>query len=170
MIRKKKLEKLDNNLIAMKNGYISFTIENMCNRFPYLCERILGHLDGQNLVKIKDSSKKLSHFIQSNRRYFLRIIAKYTERLDKQSWTKVVTKTTTGLIKKLAFDLVEFFKLPCVCCHERPIDYMRFDGPAGSRHNWHPLHVAAKLGYSELYEYITAKTEDFNPATMFQES
>ena len=166
-MRKKKLEELDNNLIAMKNGYISCTIENLCNRFPHLSERILVHLDDQNFVKIKDSSKKLNHFIQSNRRYFLRIINKYSERLDKQSWNKVVTKTTTGFIKKLSFDLVEFFKLPCICCYERPIDYMRFEGPAASRHNWHPLHVAAKLGYSELYEYITAKTEDFNPVTSF---
>ena len=167
MIKKKKLEKFDNNLIAMKNGYISCTLENLCNRFPHLSERILVHLNDRNFVKIKDSSKKLNNFIKSNRRYFLRIINKYTERLDKQSWTKVVTKTTTGLIKKLAFDLVEFFNLPCVCCHERPIDYMRFDGPSASRHNWHPLHVAAKLGYSELYEYISAKTGDFNPVTSF---
>ena len=154
IIRKKKLKNLDNYLIAMKNGHISCTIENLCNRFPHLSERILVHLDDQNFVKIKDASKKLNYFIQSNRHYFLRIINKYTERLDKKSWTKLVTKTTTGLIKKLAFDLVEFFKLPCVCCYERPIDYMRFESTAASRHNWHPLHIAAKLGYSELYESL----------------
>ena len=95
MIRKDKLEELGNDLIAMKIGYISCTIENLCDRFPHLSERILVHLDDQNFVKIKDSSKKLNRFIQSNRRYFLRIINKYTERLDKKSWTKLVTKTTT---------------------------------------------------------------------------
>ena len=47
---------------------------------------------------------------------------------------------------------------------------MRFESTAVSRHNWHPLHVAAKLAYSELYEYITAKTEDFNPVTSFRVS
>ena len=85
--------------------------------------------------------------------------------LDKQSWAKAVTKTSTGIIKKLALALSKFFKWPCECCYERPTDHMRFEGTTASSHNWHPLHIAAKLGQSELYEYITAKTEDFNPVT-----
>ena len=154
----------------MKNGYISCTIENLWNRLPHLSERILVHLDDQHFVKIKDSSKKLNHFIQSNRRYSLRIINKYTERLDKQSWTKVVTKTSTEIVKKLVLALVEFIKLPsCICCCERPTDYMRQseDFKEPPVHDWHPHHIVAELGLSELYEYIATKTEDFNPATSF---
>ena len=145
------------------------TMENLSNRFPHLSERIFTHLDDQSIVKIQNSSKKLYHFTQSNRLYFLRIIHKYNESLNKQSWTKVVTQTSTRIVKKLALALVEFIKSPsCICCCERPTDYMRSgDFKEPTVHDWHPHHIAAEFGHSELYEYIATKTEDFNPATSF---
>ena len=85
--------------------------------------------------------------------------SKYNENLDKKSWTKVVTKTSTEIVKKLALALVEFIKLPYICCYERCIDYMSNECKSASIHNWHPHHIAAKFGHSELHEYITAKSD-----------
>ena len=81
--------------------------------------------------------------------------------------TKLLKKALTGNVKKLALALLEFIKLPCICCYERFIDYMSNKCKSASIHNWHSHHFAAKFGHSELYEYITAKTENFNPATSF---
>ena len=125
-----------------------------------MSDRIYDYLDGQSFVKIQDSSKKLYHFIQSNKLYFLKIIHKYNENLDKQSGTKVVKKAPTGIVKKLALALIEFIKLPFICCYEQFIDYMSNECKSASIHDWHPHHIAAKFGHSELYE-------DFNPATSF---
>ena len=82
--------------------------------------------------------------------------------------TRVATRTSTGIVKKLALAHVEIMKLPCICCFERPTDYMRTeDFKKPPVHDWHPHHIAAKFGHSDLYEYIATKTEDFNPATSF---
>ena len=70
-------------------------------------------------------------------------------------------------MKKLALALLEFIKLPCICCYELFIDYLSNECESASIHNWHPHHIAAKFGHSELYEYIATKTEDFNSPTSF---
>ena len=126
-------------------------MERLCLRFPHLSKSILNNLDNQNLMKSKEASKEIFHFLENERFYWIRMIGRKYWNFEgfEESWKEAIHQTPFDLINELANEVQSLFTSHNLCSISiRPI---------------HPLHVAALQGNLKLYKYIVAKTKDKMP-------
>ena len=78
----------------------------------------MRNVDNKSLDTLKKVSRELSGFLEEERFYWLRVIQSYDENNIKQSksWKKLVDKTPSEVIKKLALVLHEFINLHPTSC------------------------------------------------------
>ena len=133
-------------------------MEVLCVRFSFVFKKLLFHLDDQHLVRLKEASRLVSHHIDDERYYYIRIIQKLFEQHNgragelPKSWKKVIEKTPIKIIRQLAIVTTNFIKTPC------SVRAWKMDNL-----QWHPLHVVAEQGHLELLNHVIEKTGDNNP-------
>ena len=133
-------------------------MEVLCVRFSFVFKKLLFNLDDQCLIKLKEASRQVSHHIDNERYYYIRIIQKLFEQHNgcagelSESWKKVIEKTPIKIIRQLAMVTTNFIKTP------RSVRAWKNDTLP-----WHPLHVVAEQGHLELLNHVIEKTGDNNP-------
>ena len=78
----------------------------------------MRNVDNKSLDTLKKVSRELSGFLEEERFYWLRVIQSYDENDIKRSksWKKLVDKTPSEVIKKLALVLYKFINLHPTSC------------------------------------------------------
>ena len=81
-------------------------------RFPTLAVEILNNLDDQSLMKYKESNRDNWKFLGQERFYWIRILKKFNDYFEtsRETWRKAISKTSAGIVKKLAIAVFTFFK------------------------------------------------------------
>ena len=81
-------------------------------RFPTLAVEILNNLDDQSLMKYKESNRDNWKFLCQERFYWIRILKKFNDYFEtsRETWRKAISKTSAGIVKKLAIAVFTFFK------------------------------------------------------------
>ena len=87
-----------------------FELENLCLKFPVLCDKILNQLNPQSLATCKGLSTFWYDQITESRIYWIRKIQIYTEDFNeyKEEWANFETKTSLKILKELATALYVF--------------------------------------------------------------
>ena len=93
-------------------------MEDVSERHPILIKTMMRNVDNKSLDTLKKVSRELSGFLEEERFYWLRVIQSYDENDIKQSksWKKLVDKTPSEVIKKLALVLYKFINLYPTSC------------------------------------------------------
>ena len=130
-------------------------MEDLCLRFPGVCDMVLSNLDNHSLMKCKISSRELCHYLGNERFIFKRIIKKYVSGQSgfSQCWKKVIYRAPIDILKQLATAVI------------------KFSGWSGGWSNyyrsekvqWSPLHVAAEQGLLPLVKHVHERIFDKNP-------
>ena len=86
------------------------TMEELCQRFPSIAQKIMNDVDNRTLIDFKEASKITYNFLEKERFYWIRIIQRYNCLIGKlhDVWKKVVKKTPVEIIKELAVALHQF--------------------------------------------------------------
>ena len=123
-------------------------MDKICIRFPSLIQRILSNLDNQSLIRFKEASRKMDHFLNNERSYLIRIIKMYYENFEghEESWKEAIKKTPFDIVKQLVDAVQQFFKT-------YPYKDIRLA----------PLHVVAEKGSLKLFDYIIKRAKNKNP-------
>ena len=127
---------------------MSFNTKNFFQRFPDLCCDIFDQLDDQNLAKSKKLSVTLCSFINSEKKWWIRVIQKYADEdinEDPDIWRKVIVRTQIEIVKNLATASRQFYK-----------HYQK-------GYHWSPLHITAHYGDLKLFMQILKKVDQKNP-------
>lgn len=76
-------------------------MEVLCKRFSLASKMIFKNLDDHSLIRSKESSRKISEFLDNERFFKIRIINIYVEHFEgfDKEWKRVVRKTSTDFIK-----------------------------------------------------------------------
>ena len=151
-------------------------MEEVCQRFPLISQKILNHVDNETLINFKKVSRNHADFLEKERFYWIRIIQRYNCLFGElhEVWKKVVSKTPVGIIKELAVTVDQFppklskiYKRMCECmqyqvgqysqcaCYETPLDYVQ-----EIEKQWHPLFIGATSGSTNLCNHIIKKAGD----------
>ena len=82
---------------------------------------MMRRLDDKSLVHLKKVSRGLYEFLEEERFYWLRVIQSYYKTNIKKykSWKKLVDKTPSEMIKKLALALHQFIHLRSTSCQKQ---------------------------------------------------
>ena len=117
-------------------------------RFPSLIQRILDNLDNQSLIRCKEASRKMEHYLNNERSYLIRIIKMHNEKFEgyEESWKEAIKKTPLYILKQLVDAVQQFFKT-------YPHKKIRLT----------PLHVVAEKGCLKLFNYIMKRAKIKNP-------
>ena len=93
-------------------------MEDVSERHPILIKTMMRNVDNKSLDTLKKVSRELSGFLEEERFYWLRVIQSYDENDIKlsKSWKKLVDKTPSEVIKKLALVLYQFINLHPTSC------------------------------------------------------
>ena len=155
-------------------------MEEVCQRFPLIAQKILNNVDNETLLNFKEAGRNNAAFLEKERFYWIRIIQRYNCLLGELQyvWKKVVSKTPVGIIKELAVAVHQFpltlsrklnkNEIQCACkkfvrdsqhdCNETivsPLDFtQRFEK------QWHPLFIGATSGSTNLCNHIIQKAGD----------
>ena len=118
-------------------------MEDLCYQFPHVAEMILKDLDDQSLIKSIEASRELDIFLNNDRIYWIRVLAKHKSNFIqfKDSWKRCLHQVPVVIIKELAIAVHHFFQGSESACNRQ----------------WSPLHIIADNGSLELYEYISGK-------------
>ena len=118
-------------------------MEDICNRFPSLIKMVCINFDNQTLMKSKEANQALTN----ERLIWIRIIKKHCNSFKgfEEAWSKVVSKAPIDIVRKIAMTLEKYGKEKFSC-------------------NMAPLHIAAREGSIELYNFVNAQTDVKNPA------
>ena len=140
-----------------------FELENLCLRFPVLCDKILNQLNPQSLATCKGLSSFWYDQIMESRTYWVRKIQIYTEDFNqyKEDWATFETKTPLKTLKELATALYVFRDLGKEewKIHKIFLKMLNLE----SDDQWSPLHIAAKFSL-ELFKEIALKFNKINRA------
>ena len=137
-------------------------LENICERFPVLCEKILTNLDDKNLVNIKVVSRKLCSLVQNERLLWIRNIKKFISAEHalgiwicgcrffpksvnykiSEKWQQVINKTPVQFLKELAIAVTKV--------HEKYKNYTNYNENVINMNELSPLHMIALLNDSNL--------------------
>ena len=109
-------------------------MEDLCLRFPGVCDMVLSHLDNHSLMRCKISSREMCHYLDNERFIFKRIIKKYVSGQIgfSQCWKKVINRASTDILKQLATAVIKFSGWRYYRRNEKV--------------QWSPLHIAAEQG------------------------
>ena len=110
-------------------------MEDLDQRHPLLIKMIMKSVDDKSLVTLKKVSRRLYGFLEEERFYWLRVIQSYYKTNIKKykSWKKLVDKTPSEMIKKLALALHQFIHLRSTSCQKQ----------------WPPGTVSERMSYEE---------------------
>jgi hypothetical protein len=134
-------------------------------RFPTLAVKILNNLDDQFLLNYKESNRDNCEFLSHERFHWMRILKKYWKKYNKyfetckESWTKAISKTPTGFVKKLAMAVFTFFKT--VSSRFLKIHFCPKEDKFSPLT---PVLIAAYDGDKNLFLQMVEKTSDANQA------
>ena len=156
-------------------------MEELCQRFPLIAQKILNHVDNETLTNFKEIGRNIDDFLRKERFYWLRIIQRYNCLVGEhhEVWNKVVRKTPVEIIKEFAFAVhqfpqtmfrelkndslsdIQFFKgVGNQIFEDKPtscFDVLQFE------YCWHPLFVVAACGSVNLCNHIIQKTGVTDP-------
>ena len=161
-------------------------------RFPTLAENILNRLEDQSLLKYQESSKNSYDFLNNEKFFWMRILKKYNKYFEtsKESWKKAIHKTPTGVVKKLALAVLNFFSTESdqfikihFCLNEEQLSLLTpslicaYDGdlnlfeemnqktslPNQAKADTSPIHLAAYRGNMAICRLILNRTGNENP-------
>ena len=159
-------------------------MEEVCQRFTLIAQKILNHVDNETLINFKEAGRNNAAFCGKERYYWIRIIQRYncfTEE-HQDDWKKVVSKTPLETIKELAVAVHQYFP-PLTRNAEglklHPLDIGVTCGSlnlcnhaiqtTGIVQIVYPLVVAAYLGVVnvsyplDVFRFLLKKAEDKNP-------
>ena len=85
-------------------------MEELCQWFPLVAQKILNNADDLALISFKEAGRNNAEFLGKERFYWTRIIKRYNWLIGdlQEVWTKVVGKTSVEIIKELAFAVHQF--------------------------------------------------------------
>ena len=85
-------------------------MEEVCQRFPLIAQKILNNVDSETLINLKEVGRNNAVFLEKERFYWIRIIQRYNCLFGEfhEVWKKVVSKTPVGIIKELAVAVHQF--------------------------------------------------------------
>ena len=127
-------------------------MEDLCLRFPGVCDMVLSHLDNQSLMRCKISSRELCRYLDENERcIFKRIIKKYASGQNgfSQCWKRVIYRAPIDILKQLATAVIQWKKWSYYRC--------------GEKVQWSPLHIVAEQGRLPLVKHVHERIFDKNP-------
>ena len=149
-------------------------LENIFERYPVLCEKILSNLDDKNLVNIKVVSREICSLVQKERLLWIRNIKKFISaehalgiwicgcRFFRKSvnygnykisekWQKVINKTPIQFVKELAIAVTKV--------HEKYKNHTNYNENVINMNELSPFHMIALLGNSnlDLYRLVLEK-------------
>ena len=164
-------------------------MEELCCRFPHLGDLVLNNLDEQSLTNCQGASRIISQFVIKERFFWIRIIQRYYKNLSKfkRYWEMIIPRTSADTLKQLAITLHNVCKtkrksgntlqwspvhiaaetgLISLCTHVySKSDIHQFENKnPGNKNGGTALHIAARKGHLEIYQFIMNKVEDKNPA------
>ena len=130
------------------------TMDNLFCRISYLAEAIFAEVDNKALANCKIVSETWASFIDMKKVKWLRIILKYAENMTEFSdhWKILMGRTPVKIVEKTALTIEEFFR-----ANLKRKDYQ-----------WSPFVIAADRGHLELYQYISEKLIEKDPAQVYQ--
>ena len=112
-------------------------MEHLGQRHPILIKIMTSSVDDKTLVTLKKVSRGLYEFLEEERFYWLRVIQSYYEtniyHRKYKSWKKLVDKTPSEMIKKLALALHQFIHLRSTPCQKQ----------------WPPGTVSERMSYEQ---------------------
>ena len=149
--------------LRSKSKCNQFELENLCLRFPVLCDEILNQLNPQSLATCKGLSNFWYDQIMESRTYWIRKIQIYTEYFSqyKEDWVIFETKTSLKTLKELATALHVFRDLGNEPWKTYKTTLKRLN--LETEDQWSPLHISAKFSL-ELFKEIALKFKNINPA------
>ena len=146
-------------------------LENICERFPVLCEKILSNLDDKNLVNINVVSRKICSLVQKERLLWIRNIKKFISAEHalgiwicgctyfpksvnykiSEKWQQVINKTPVQFVKELALVVTEV--------HEEYKNCTDYNENLINMNELTPLHMIALHNDSnlDLFRFILEK-------------
>ena len=85
-------------------------MEELCQRFPLIAQKILNHVDNETLTNFKEIGRNIDDFLGKERFFWLRIIQRYNCLIGelREVWNEVVRKTPVEIIKEFAFAVHQF--------------------------------------------------------------
>ena len=91
-------------------------MEEMCQRFRFVAQKVLNHVDNKALNNFKEAGRNNAGFLRKERFYWIRIIKRYNCLIGEhlEVWNKVVGKTTVETVKEFAV-AVHQFHMRCTC-------------------------------------------------------
>ena len=140
-------------------------LENICERFPVLCEKFLSNLDDKNLVTVKVVSRKICTLVQKERLFWIRNIKKLIGVNYKisEKWQQVIDKAPTQIVKELAIavsqvhetykNFTDYSKASSCAvfgCIKKPCSSKPHFENAINMNELSPLHMIALLNDSNL--------------------
>ena len=125
-------------------------LENICERFPVLCEKILSNLDDKNLVNIKVVSRRICTLVQNERQFWIRNIKKLIGVSYKisEKWQKVIDKTPTQIVQELAIAVSQVHETYKNLTEK--VKNKRYKENVINMNELSPLHMIALLNDSNL--------------------
>ena len=134
--------------------YAISTMDNLFCRISYLAESIFAEVDDKALANCKIVSETWSSFIDKKKVKWFRIILKYAENMTEFSdhWKILMARTPVKIVEEVALTIEDFF-----CANLKRKDYQ-----------WSPIVIAADRGRLELYQYISDKLIEKDPAQAHQ--
>ena len=151
-------------------------MEELCQRFPSIAQKIMNDVDDKTLINFKEASKITHYFLEKERFYWIRIIQRYNCLIGefRDVWKKVVKKTPAEIIKELAVAVHQFpLTMFCAVALDKfPKTMFRFRGNKRKIRRetyyldyvqsiekyWHPLFIGAACGSVNLCNHIIQKT------------
>ena len=79
-------------------------MEEVCQRFPLIAQKILNNFDNETLINFKEAGRNNNDFLRKERSYWIRIIQSRNCNCNcfQEVWKKVIKKTPVETIKELA--------------------------------------------------------------------
>ena len=152
-------------------------MEEICQRFPLIAQKILNHVDNETLINFKEAGRNNDAFLEKERFYWIRIIQRYNCLIGElqEVWKRVVNKTPVEIIKELAVAFHQFPQIlkrtlhknggawnyhicnetECNCTLSSPLDFVQ-----NFEKQWHPLFIGATSGSTNLCNHIIEKAGD----------
>ena len=112
-------------------------MEDVSEKHPILIKTMIRNVDNKSLDTLKKVSRELSGFLEEERFYWLRVIQSYYKtniyHRKYKFWKKLVDKTPSEMIKKLALALHQFIHLRST----------------SSQKQWPPGTVSERMSYEQ---------------------
>jgi ankyrin repeat protein len=159
-------------------------MEEVCQRFALIAQKILNHVDNETLINFKEAGRTNAAFLGKERFYWIRIIQRYNGLFGElqEVWKKVVRKTSVEVVKEFAIAVHQFSPIlygkfhrdeteclaadKCVCNGTllSPLDFAQ-----KIEKEWHPLFIGVSSGSANLCNHIIQKASVLQDPTCFNE-